>query len=213
MPEPDKAANNAFESLDIIYGNFHMNQQPVGKLMAFSIILITLLSGLVIWETHNSRIVKAEETTAQATQKNDNNPTTLNEARGRARLLHETIHGTLQVVHRDFFREDESLVIPSHSLEDVFKELARSYNVKVRWLAVNAKAMNIDNEPKSPFELDAAKALAKGQREFEKYTKNSYQFAGPIRLPSQCLKCHLPSRTSNKDRIAGLTISMPLKKP
>ncbi len=190
-----------------------MHQQPVEKLMAYTIVIITLFSGLVIWETHSSRIVEAEETTDQAEQKSDNSPTTLIEARGRARLLHETIHGTLQVIHRDFFQEDESLVIPSHSLEDVFKELARSYDVKIRWLAVNAKAMNIDNEPKSPFELDAAKALAKGQREFEKLTKNSYQFAGPIRLPSQCLKCHLPRRTSNKDRIAGLTISMTLKKP
>ena len=30
-------------------------------------------------------------------------PTGVEEARGRAQLLHESIHGTLQLVHRDFF--------------------------------------------------------------------------------------------------------------
>ncbi len=29
----------------------------------------------------------------------------IGEARGRATLLHETIHGSLQVMHRDFFVE------------------------------------------------------------------------------------------------------------
>ena len=56
----------------------------------------------------------------QETQDNNNSPSTVDEARGRARLLHETIHGSLQIMHRDFFREDEGLPIPSHSLEDVF---------------------------------------------------------------------------------------------
>ena len=138
-------------------------------------------------------------------------PTTAVEARVRARILHETVHGALQVIHRDFFEEEESRVIPSHSLEDVFKELERSQGIKVRWLAVNARAMNVDNEPRTEFEKQAVKALSAGKAEFEQITDKEYQFTGSIRLASQCLKCHLPMRKSNEARVAGLVISMPLK--
>ncbi len=141
----------------------------------------------------------------------ENLPTTVVEARGRARILHETLHGVLQVVHRDFFRDDQRLSIPSRSLEDVFKELAQSWQVKVHWLAVNADAMNVDNKPRDAFEQDAVTALASGKREFEAVDGNVYRFAGPIRLASQCLKCHVPRRTSTEDRVAGLVISMPLR--
>lgn len=138
-------------------------------------------------------------------------PTTAVEARVRARILHETVHGALQVIHRDFFEEEESRVIPSHSLEDVFKELERSQGIKVRWLAVNARAMNVDNEPRTEFEKQAVKVLSDGKAEFEQVTDKEYQFTGSIRLASQCLKCHLPMRKSNEARVAGLVISMPLK--
>lgn len=138
-------------------------------------------------------------------------PTTAVEARVRARILHETVHGALQVIHRDFFEEEESRVIPSHSLEDVFKELERSQGIKVRWLAVNARAMNVDNEPRTEFEKQAVKVLSAGKDEFEQVTDKEYQFTGSIRLASQCLKCHLPMRKSNEARVAGLVISMPLK--
>lgn len=137
-------------------------------------------------------------------------PQTVEEARARARLLHETIHGTLQVVHRDFF-EEESRSIPSHSLEDVFSELERSHQVHVRWLAVNAKAMNVDNEPQTDFEKEAVKALSSGQERFEAVSPERYQFVGAIRLSSQCLKCHLPARSSNAARTAGLVVTMPLR--
>jgi hypothetical protein len=30
-------------------------------------------------------------------------------------------------------------------------------------------------------------------------------------LSSECLKCHLPNRTSTKDRAAGLVITMPVR--
>ena len=138
-------------------------------------------------------------------------PTTVAEARARARILHETVHGALQVMHRDFFREDEGLIIPSHSLEDVFRELARSQHVKLRWLVVNADAMNIDNKPKTEFEKRAAKALASGEQAYESITQDSYSYAGTIRLSSQCLKCHVPRRTSTEDRAAGLVILVPLQ--
>jgi Protein of unknown function (DUF3365) len=141
----------------------------------------------------------------------DNAPTTIAEARGRARILHETLHGALQVMHRDFFREDEGAAIPSRSLEDVFLELARSYDIDVRWLAVNTDAMSIDHVPQDEFEKNAVKALASGKLEFEASQDDVYRHAGLIRLASQCLKCHAPRRTTTEDRAAALVITMPLK--
>jgi len=75
-------------------------------------------------------------------------PATVQEARTRARMLHETIHGALQVMHRDFFDPTQRLSIPSRSLEDVFKELERLWQVNVHWLAVNAEPMNVDHKPR-----------------------------------------------------------------
>lgn len=138
-------------------------------------------------------------------------PTTISEARSRARILHETLHGALQVMHRDFFREDEGLKIPSRSLEDVFSELARSYGVKLHWIAVDLKAMNVDNEPKTEFEKEAARILKSGKGEFESTTGDEFHFAGRIRLSATCLSCHASRRSSNDDRFAGLVITMPLK--
>lgn len=138
-------------------------------------------------------------------------PASASEARARARLLHETIHGTLQVVHRDFFHAEESRDIPSKSLEEVFQELERGYHVKLRWLAVNAMPMNVEHQAKNQFETDAVKALESGKREFEAIDADSYQYAGTIRLSAICLKCHLPLRKSNDDRTAALVIKMPWK--
>lgn len=138
-------------------------------------------------------------------------PATVDEARGRARMLHETLHGVLQVVHRDFFREDESLMLPSQSLEDVFAALADQWGVQIRWLAVDAAAMNVDHQPRDAFEKRAVAALAKGATEYAAVEEGRYRHAGTIQLSSQCLKCHLPRRTSTEDRAAGLVISLPLQ--
>ena len=137
-------------------------------------------------------------------------PATVSEARSRARLLHEMIRGTLQVVHRDFFDEDNAHAIPSASLEDVFHEMKRSYDVELKWLTVNADVVNVDHEPEGEFETQAVKKLAAGDLFVEATEASRYRFAGPIRLRSQCLKCHVKRRTSNADRTAGLVISMPL---
>ena len=156
--------------------------------------------------------VRSEEVAGTALEEVASSPpSSVAEARARARLLHETVHGALQVMHRDFFQDDDSSLIPSHSLEDVFRELARSHSVQLRWLVVNANAMNVDNNPRTPFEKSAVKALAAGKTAFEAATPNSYQYVGSIRLSSQCLKCHVPRRTSTEDRAAGLLITMPLK--
>ena len=135
-------------------------------------------------------------------------PTSVVEARSRARLLHETIHGTLQIVHRDFFDEDDAHAIPSASLEDVFHELATHYNIELKWLIVDTDVVNVDHQPEDEFEKAAVKAL---QNYHEAVEANRYRFAGSIRLASQCLKCHVKHRTSTEDRTAGLLIAMPIR--
>jgi hypothetical protein len=135
----------------------------------------------------------------------------IDEARGRARLLHETIHGTLQVMHRDFFDEDNAHAIPSASLEDVFAELAKSHQVEVRWLNVQTDVVNVDHQPQDEFEKHAVTAIAAGKTEYEAVEDKRFRYAGRIRLASQCLKCHVKHRTSTKDRSAGLLITIPVK--
>lgn len=140
-------------------------------------------------------------------------PGTIAEARARAMLLHETIAGALQVMHRDFFDEEDVRAIPSASLEDVFHELLKSHDVTVRWLIVDTDVVNVDHEAQDSFEENAAKSLAKGQPRFETIEEGRYRYAGPIRLASQCLKCHVKDRTSTDERTAGLLIAMPLQIP
>src|SRR5690349_11368284 len=62
---------------------------------------------------------------------------TVAEARGRARLLHGTIHDTLQLVHARYYRQDEGLMIPAASLEHVFRSIADRDGVRLGWLAVD----------------------------------------------------------------------------
>lgn len=135
---------------------------------------------------------------------------TAKEAQGRARLLNETIHGALQVMHRDFFGGDEDLSLPSQSLKDVFKELERKFQVQVRWLGVNA-TKSTDHEAKDEFERQAAKALLKGAQEYAAIEGNLYRHVGAIKIQNECLKCHVPYRTTLEDRVAGLAISIPIK--
>jgi hypothetical protein len=137
-------------------------------------------------------------------------PATAVEARARAKLLYEAINGTLQVIHRDFFNDEVSHKIPSASLEDVFSELAKDYDVKLKWLVVDTDVVNVDHLPEDDFERAAAVALKSGKSHYEAVESERYRFAGPIRLASQCLKCHVKNRVSTADRTAGLLISMPL---
>lgn len=134
------------------------------------------------------------------------------EAQSRARLLNETIHGALQVMHRDFFGADEDLNLPSQSLKDVFKELERQFQVRVSWLGVNA-TKSADHEPKDAFERQAAKALLKGEPEYSAVEDGIYRHVGAIKIQNECLKCHVPFRTTLEDRVAGLAISIPLAEP
>lgn len=130
------------------------------------------------------------------------------EARRQARLLHETIHATLQIVHLRYFHGDEGLPLPAATLKSVFRELEQRQQVQVRWLAVNTPAMHLDHEPKDDFERNAAKSLGAGKTEYESMENGVYRFAGAITLGSECLSCHMSKRSSNQDRVGGLLISM-----
>jgi len=134
------------------------------------------------------------------------------EARGRAELLHETFHAVLQVVHHQYYREDEGLAIPAATLKKVFGELASRKQVEVRWLAVNAEAMNSDHLPQSDFERKAVAAIGAGKVEYVEVEQDVLRRAAPITLTSECLKCHAPRRSSTNDRLAGLIISMPIRR-
>jgi hypothetical protein len=140
----------------------------------------------------------------------ENTASTKEEAQGRARLLHEAFHA-LQFVHHEYYRKDEGLALPAATLDRVFRELAARRNVKLRWMAVTAKAMNVDHNPQDDFEKAAVAALTAGQDEFDRVENGVYRHAGTITLTSDCLKCHLPGRTSNRDRAAALVISIPLQ--
>lgn len=132
-------------------------------------------------------------------------------ARDRAELLHETIHAALEVVHHKYYREDEGLPIPAAVLKGVFRELAERQQVELRWLAVDAQAMNVEHLPRDEFERSAVRALTSGREAFESAENGVYRRVGPITLSSECLKCHLPNRTSTAPRTAGLVITMPLR--
>ncbi|QDT32501.1 c-type heme family protein [Thalassoglobus polymorphus] len=153
-----------------------------------------------------------EPANASSEEVSPQKPKSVAEARQQAKMLYETVHGMLQIVHRDFFDEEESLKIPSASFEEVFEEIKHTQGVSMRWISVNTEAMNVDNEPKTKFEKDAVKELITGKEEYESATDEAFQFVGTIRLSSRCLKCHVPRRSNNKDRAAGLVISIPLKK-
>jgi hypothetical protein len=178
-------------------------------------VLVMGITGLCLWSVMavpGLRMVRAEEDAEIADAPVvDLAPTTLSEARGRARLLHEVLRGSLQVMHRDFFDEENPPAIPSASLEDVFAELERSHQVRVKWLNVETDVLNVDHKPADAFETAAARALKGGKTVYEASEDGQYRFAGRIHLASQCLKCHIKARTSTEPRSAGVVISMPLQ--
>ena len=130
----------------------------------------------------------------------------------RAQILHEAFGGALQVMHRDYFREDQRLKLPSKSLEDVFAEMAETHQVELRWLAVNATAMSVDHKPQNEFEEKVVEVLSSGKDKYEAVNETSFQFAGSIPLSASCVKCHVRNRTSNAEKKAALVISMPIRK-
>jgi hypothetical protein len=133
-------------------------------------------------------------------------------ARDRAELLHDVFADTLDVVHQHYFRREAS-VLPARALDDVFTRIEKRSNAKVRWIAVNAPAMNVDHEPKSDFEKKAAKELADGKAEFSRVEDGYFLRAAPIPLGAGCVRCHTKFApvAVKKPLLAGLVIAIPVK--
>lgn len=98
------------------------------RMTACTIASLVIAGGLLLNDgvsNHaTSRMARAEETSAPDSKPLDDIAQSEVDARGRARLFHEMVHGALQVMHRDFFREDEGLKIPSSPLDDVHRPQA-----------------------------------------------------------------------------------------
>ncbi|MES2709719.1 MAG: DUF3365 domain-containing protein [Verrucomicrobiota bacterium] len=137
----------------------------------------------------------------------------LEEAKTRARLLHASLSGALSVMHRDFFRKNESRAIPSESLEDVFKVMEKDWGLSLRWLAGDATVMNVDHKATDAFQKAALLKITAGEPEVITVEKGRMRFAGAIVLQNECLKCHVQERASLEDRFAALEISMPIQSP
>ena len=152
---------------------------------------------------------RSEEKVAEVAKKAPR--ATLQEAKGQAKLLHDTFDTSLQLVHLEYYREDEGLPIPSLIFEDVFKVVGKERDIKFHWIAVNAQPMSVDHRANDDFEKAAVKELAAGKESYEAVEGDVYRRAGAITLFSQCLKCHVPNRTSTESRTAGLVISIPIK--
>lgn len=134
-------------------------------------------------------------------------------ARERAQTMHQVYAATLEAMHEHYFH-GERAIVPARALEDVFAEIARQSKIEARWISVNTKPMSIGHEPKGDFELQAAAALSKGDKHFERVDDEVYQRAGVIELSEGCVACHTgffaaPPKTP---RFAGLVIRVPLKR-
>lgn len=138
---------------------------------------------------------------------------TVEAARRQAEILHTAVHSTLQVVHHRYYREDEGLPIVAATLREVFADLESEENVSLRWLTVEGQVMNTEHRAQNQFDLDAVEALSSGDTAFEQVEDGFYRRAGAITLTNQCLKCHVPDRTSTEDRTAGLIIAIPVPEP
>lgn len=134
------------------------------------------------------------------------------EARERAKLAHNFYSATLDAMHRSYFIS-ATAAVPARVMERMFDDVEREEKIKARWIAVNARAMSIDHEPKTDFEKKAAQEIAAGKGAYESIENGVYQRAGAISLMNHgCLTCHVGfGKKNTKDRFAGLIISIPVK--
>jgi hypothetical protein len=134
---------------------------------------------------------------------------TVEQARDRAKVLHETLHSTLKVIHRRYFHEDRA-VIPARAMEDIFDEMKHEGHFEARWISVNLRAMGIDHEPATAFEKMAASELKGGKTEYETIEGDYYRRAATIPLKNGCIGCHEGGLRSSgsRDKFAALIISI-----
>ncbi len=132
-------------------------------------------------------------------------------ARQRAELLHAVYAETLHVMHERYFHGSRAIV-PARAMEDIFKTLKRQSGTEARWMSVNVRAMSIHHEPKTEFDLAAAKGIAAGQPAVEAITDGYYRRAGAIEMTAGCVACHdgFGKPPTNVPKFAALVISIPV---
>ncbi|MCA9115054.1 MAG: DUF3365 domain-containing protein [Planctomycetaceae bacterium] len=152
---------------------------------------------------------EASSTESSAEEQAD--PAAVAAARARATVMYDVYSASLHMMHQRYFHGDKA-VVPARALEDVFSDIRRQSRTEARWISVNMKPMNIDHEPETRFEKEAAREIAKGKETLEVVEDGYYRLAGTIPLTSGCVNCHGGFfRTQNKiPRFAGLVISVPL---
>ena len=133
----------------------------------------------------------------------------IDQARDRARLLHDVSIAALESMHRTYFQREKS-IIPSFVMEDVFGQVKRQWKVEAHWIAVNMKAMSVDHEPKTPFEKQAALEIAAGEVAYEEIENGIYRRAGAVPLGAACVNCHggFFRDPGNSPKYAGLVITL-----
>ncbi len=181
--------------------------KPVRSTLAF-IVVVSFFA--LAWSERSplpSRVEAAADGAATASSARPSEE----EARRLARVLHTSIHSTLQHVHHRYYRVDERLPLPAAIIRDVFADLEKEHQIKLRWLAVEGQAMRDSHKPTTAFDLEAVKVLSSGKKEFERVEKGVYERAGAITLINECLKCHVPDRKTTENRTAGLVITIPIR--
>ncbi|MCA9068064.1 MAG: DUF3365 domain-containing protein [Planctomycetaceae bacterium] len=149
-----------------------------------------------------------EEEAAQAVPR-----VSLKVARDRARLMHEIYSATLDTMHHRYFHGERAMV-PARALKDVFKEMERQNSAQARWISASLNPMSLDNEPKTAFEKQAAKKIAKGEDIVETIEEGYYRRAGSISLGGGCVSCHAGffRNAPATAKFAGLIISIPVER-
>ncbi len=135
----------------------------------------------------------------------------LEAARDRARLMHDIYSATLDAMHHRYFH-GERAVVPARAMEDVFKEIERQNRTQSRWISASFSAMSVNHDPKSEFEKQAARKIAKGEDAVEVIEDGYYRRAGSIPLTSGCVSCHAGffANPPPSAKFAGLIISVPV---
>jgi len=133
-------------------------------------------------------------------------------ARDRAQLMHDVYASTLDMLHHRYFRADKA-IIPARAMEDIFGDIERESDMQARWISVNLPPMNIDHEPETEFEKQAAKKIAAGEESIEIVDEGYYRRVGAISLTGGCISCHggFFRARSTTQKYAALVISIPIK--
>ena len=99
--------------------------------MKKTLLLFAFLSALLVLPVAEGQKKRA---------KRDSPALSLQQARSRARLLHDVLSDTLDVIHRDYFGDGGGRkVVPSKALESVFYRQRRKWKVKAKWLQSKGK--------------------------------------------------------------------------